>query len=662
MGTLVVALLGCRETTTNPTFNEHIATIVHARCAPCHRPGEAAPFSLIEYEDVADHAEQIVEVTQSGYMPPWLPEKGVNEFRGDRSLSEDELALIARWAERGAPEGPALKKPTPPEFPEGWQLGPPDLVLEMSEPWTVPADGPDVFRSFVFSTDTLEAPRHVRAVAFRPGNAIVVHHANIFVDSTRSTRHLDLQDPGPGFEGMNIGGATSPQGQFLAWTPGKRSMGSEQTSWTLHPGMDVLSQLHLQPSGRPEPVQTKIGLYFTDKPPGDNYVMLTLASRAIDIPAGEPAYPLDMEYELPVDAEILAVYPHAHFLGEKIHAVAVAPDGEEKWIIKIDDWDFNWQDEYYYVEPLALEKGTTIKVHYEYNNSTDNPQNQNDPPIRVFAGEESKDEMANFYLQVRVKDRATKAALLRDFDAEFGRKTKAELEMLIERVHNPVLGLDLGRIYESEGRMADAISVYRRVIQWKPDFALAYNNLGVALLRSGKPAAGKEAIEAALAKLPRYDGKLGPGAAELYNNLGNAEKASGNPEAALARYNQALGIWPDYPDSLYNAGVTLAEKGDIDSAIAHYQRAIAVRPTFHQVHTNLGIAYARKKQLDVAGQHFQRAADLAPSPQTFFNLAFTLDQRGDKAGATKYYARVLKLQPGHPGARKRLERLRRAPK
>lgn len=205
------------------TFNKDIAPIVFGHCAGCHRPGEAAPFPLLNYGDANKHAAQIAEVTQSGFMPPWLPEDGHIELQGRRRLSVEQRGLIQQWVAEGAPEGRAEELPPPPKWSEGWQLGVPDLVVTMPEAYTLPAEGRDVYRNFVLLVPTKSA-RQVRGIELRPSSK-AVHHAFIRFDRTDECRQQDAHEPGPGFAGMTVpSSAYSPAGHFLGWQPGRGAL------------------------------------------------------------------------------------------------------------------------------------------------------------------------------------------------------------------------------------------------------------------------------------------------------------------------------------------------------------------------------------------------------------------------------------------------------
>jgi hypothetical protein len=164
-------------------------------------------------------------------------------------------------------------------------------------------------------------------------------------------------------------------------------------SWRLEPNSDLVVQLHLHPSGTPEIVQPGVAFFFTDTPPTRTPVMLRLGRQNIDIPAGAADYEVTDRYVLPVDVDVYAVQPHAHYRAKEIRGVATLPDGTKKWLIFIKDWDFSWQDLYRYTEPLALPKGTTIAMQYTYDNSVASPRNPDRPPRRERWGQNSTDEM-----------------------------------------------------------------------------------------------------------------------------------------------------------------------------------------------------------------------------------------------------------------------------
>ena len=496
-------------------FAHDIAPIVYQYCSPCHRPGEAGPFSLLQYEDVKKHARQIADVTRRRYMPPWPPEHGYGDFSDELSLSEEQIRLIADWVTQGAPRGPESEIPPAPHFTEGWQLGPPDLILEAPESHALPASGPDVFWNFIFTPD-VKTRRYVRAIEIRPGGKRIVHHANLYVDRARSARRQEIA-PGAGFPGMDPvieRTAFDPDdGHFLFWKPGSVPRSEpDGLAWRLDPGNDLVLNAHLQPTGKPEQVRPSIGLYFTDKPQTRFPMLIQLEhDGALRIPPGVRDFIVSDDFRLPLDVDVLAVYPHAHYLGHVLEGYATLPEGGRKWLIRIPDWDPNWQGVYRYREPVFLPKGTVVSMRYHYDNSAANPRNPNQPPQRVVAGNRATDEMGHLWLQVLPRgtgDRRMElqeAAMLHrlekypdDFGARLqlggimlsrlnpsGAAAMLEAAVRIEPRHPEARNL-LGSALAALGRNSEAIAQFRLALEARPDYENARLNLGRALLKAGK--------------------------------------------------------------------------------------------------------------------------------------------------------------------------------
>ena len=386
------------------TFSETVAPILYDNCVTCHRPGEAAPFSLISYEDARKKGKQIVKVTGSRYMPPWHAEHGYGEFAGERRLTDAQIAALAEWVKQGMPEGDPAKMPRLPGFPEGWHLGTPDLVLRMPAAYDLPASGPDVYRNFVIPTHLTEN-KWVRAIEFRPGARKAVHHALFAYDSTGGAAKQDGRDGKPGFGGMGtvgVGGATGGSGPLGGWAVGATPVFlPEGVALPLPKGSDIVLQMHFHLTGKPETEQATIGIYFTDQAPERRLFPVQVPAlfgfgAGIDIPAGEKNYVIEDSVTLPVDMRALFVGAHAHYLAKEMKATATLPDGTTQPLIWIKDWDFNWQDRYLYKSPVMLPKGTRIDVRLVYDNSADNPHNPNPESLkRVQWGEQSFDEMGS---------------------------------------------------------------------------------------------------------------------------------------------------------------------------------------------------------------------------------------------------------------------------
>ncbi|HEU0177446.1 MAG TPA: hypothetical protein VFV58_24550, partial [Blastocatellia bacterium] len=386
------------------TFNKQIAPILFANCAACHHEGGAGPFGLIEYQEVKKRARQIVTVTGSRYMPPWLPEPGYGEFADARRLSDEQIETIRQWVEQGMIEGDKSDLPPAPRFDEAWQLGQPDMIVEMPQPYTLPAGTTDIFRNFVIPLPITKT-RYVKAVELLPGDKKIFHHANILIDRTGGSRRRDEQDPEVGFGGMDVAiesESFDPDSHFLFWKPGSAPwVEPDGMAWPATPGTDLVLNLHMQPSGKPETIKARIGLYFTDRAPSKFPMLLQLEhDGAIDIPPGKKDFVITDEFTLPVDVDALAVYPHAHYTGKDLQGWARLPDGTKKPLVWIKDWNLNWQAVYRYERPVFLPAGTMISMRFTYDNSAANPRNPNSPPKRILTGDKATDEMGHLWLQV----------------------------------------------------------------------------------------------------------------------------------------------------------------------------------------------------------------------------------------------------------------------
>ncbi len=663
----------------NPTFADDIAPLLHRNCSVCHHPGGSGPFPLLTYEDARKRASQIAEVTRSRFMPPWLPEPGYGRFRGERRLTEEQIASISAWVQRGAPLGEPDRVPSPPSFPADWELGPPDLVLEAEEAYTLPSAGRDVFRNFVFPVP-LSGVRYVSAVEISPGNKRVVHHANLLLDRSGEGRRQDAAEPGAGFEGMDLtleSERFEPQTHFLFWKPGSRvEREPPGMAWMIDGRTDLILNMHLQPSGKPEPIRPSLGLYFADSPP-DRYPMLIQLEndRALDIPPGVRDFTVSDDLALPVDVQVLGIYPHAHYLGQQLEAWATLPDGSRRWLIRIRDWDFNWQGVFRYLEPLHLPRGTRLSMRYRYDNSSENVQNPYDPPRRVTAGNQSTDEMAHLWLQV-LPDRREDQFLLQE----------ALMRHRLERYPGDAVACaNLGSVLQLQGRLEEAIVHYRRAVELSPDDAVTLNSLGAALLASGRSLDAIPFFQRAIRQRADYTvahfnlasvllaaGRFAesvehlqkvvqqqPDDFEAQARLGFALAEVGRLDASLAHYRQALRIRPEDAEALNDLGTVLARSSQLEEARLAFQRSLKAAPEQLNAHANLAMLYARTGDLKQAIEHFSRVVELDPdNADAHNNLGIALAQAGRMREAVAQFERAVQLAPGHPQAGQNLSRAR----
>ncbi len=559
------------------TFNRDIAPIIFHSCSTCHRPGEAAPFSLLTYSDVKRHARQIADITRSRAMPPWLPEPQELKFADEQRLSDAEIDRITKWVEQGEVEGDAKDLPPAPKFVEGWRLGKPDMVLTASKPLTLPPSGTDTYWNFIFPVP-IHGTRWVKAIEIRPGDKQYVHHANILVDRAGASRKRETE-PGAGFGGMEIrieSEAFDPDSHLLFWKPGTIPYAEpDDMALRLDKGTDLILNTHLQPSGKPEIIQPSIGLYFTNQPATKFPMLLQLENDVkLDIPPGQKNFLVTDDFTLPVDVDLMAIYPHAHYLGKDIQAFATLPDGTKMTLIHIPQWNLNWQAVYRYAEPVLLPKGTTVSLRYTYDNSDENPMNPNHPPVRVKGGNRSTDEMCHLWLQVLpVNFDPAKGDPRMDLQEALARHNAAKNPGDFEAHYN------LAAMLQAKNQMEAAIDEYETAVRLRPDDAVANNGLGAALLAYGQPRPATAALRTAIEARPDY--------AEAHYNLGIALTQLGDMESAAEEFRAVLKLQPDDANAEANLGAALAELQRYPEAKLHFERALQLNPKQPDAKENL---------------------------------------------------------------------------
>lgn len=559
------------------TFNRDVAPIIFQNCTVCHRPGEAGPFPLRTYQEVKSHAKQIRDVTKSHFMPPWLPNPGDFKFADERRLSAKQIEIIADWVEKGEREGDPRDLPPLPKFTPGWQLGEPDMVLTAQKPYTLAASGPDQYWNFVLRVP-IEKTRWVRAVEIRPADKRLVHHANMLVDRAQSARHMEAE-PGAGFGGMEISlesEAFDPDSHFLFWKPGSLPYeGPEGLALRLDPGTDLVLNLHMQPSGKAERIQPSVGLYFTDKPATRHPMLLQIQNdAALDIPPGDDNFVVTSDFTLPVDVDVLAIYPHAHYLGTNLLATATLPDGTKKTLIHIPHWDLKWQGVFRYAEPVSLPKGTTIAMRYVYDNSADNVANPSNPPQRVKAGNRAADEMSHLWLQVLPTNGVAKDGDPRQLLMEaLARRTLENDPNDFEAHYN------LASMLQAKGSLHEAIRHYELAVKLRPEHAVANNALGAALLAAGEPSAAVGPLAVAVQRRPDYF--------DAHYNLALALHVNGDLIGTIEQLKEAIRISPADASAHANLGAVLAEMGRTGEAQKELLRALEIDPQHELARENL---------------------------------------------------------------------------
>lgn len=548
------------------TFSKDVAPIIFNNCAVCHHAGGSGPFSLLGYQDVRSHAKQIAAVTASRYMPPWLPEPGYGKFIGERRLTDEQIRTIQQWVEQGAHEGVASDLPPIPKFSDDWELGKPDLVVKLPQPYVLLAGAnTDSWPRFVLPVH-VSGTRYVRGVEIRPGNPKIVHHCYIAIDRTQ-TLHIangEIYEVGTGgMDGQFSSGNAELDSRFLTWRPGSPPyLEPEGMTWRLDKDTDLILIMHLLTSGKSEAIQPSVGFYFSDKPPTQTPMIVRLEQDGnIDIPAGAKNFEIADDLELPANVKVLSILPHAHYLCKEMRVYATLPDGTGKWLIWVKRWDFDWQGVFRYAEPVDLPKGTVLSMRYTYDNSSDNERNPNSPPQRVVGGQKSTDEMAD-----------------------------AWMEVLPER---------------REDLFALEIAMMRRKLAKYPQEPSGYADLGAALRAMGK---NQEAIGPL-----REAEQLNPNNVQVQNNLGAVLGSLGNFDEAITHFREALNLRPDYFMACFNLANALRLHGDLPEATRYLQQAVDLKPDSVEAHNQLGLLQAQQGKLNDAIAQFQEALRIRPN-------------------------------------------------
>ncbi|MBV8672682.1 MAG: tetratricopeptide repeat protein [Acidobacteriaceae bacterium] len=658
------------------TYNRQIAPILYKNCTTCHHPGGGGPFSLLTYEDARRREAQVVQVTASRYMPPWLPEHGYGDFADERRLSDEEIALIRRWVAAGMPRGDD-PPPSVPRYDSTWTLGKPDLVLTVERPSTLPASGSDIFLNFVLP-DPLDQTHNIRAMEIRPGTPQVVHHANILIDRTASWRrqHPDTWRDGiPGMELMlDAGNTFDPDSHFLFWKPDTPALVEpDGMPWRLDPGNDLILNMHIKPSGKPETIAAQIGLYFTDAPPSNQPMLLQLEhDAALDIPPGKSDFVITDQLKLPIDVDVLGIYPHAHYLGKDLQGYAILPNGEKKWLIWIRSWDIDRQSVYRYRKPVFLPRGSIIHMRYTYDNSTGNVHNPNDPPVRVHAGNRSVDEMGHLWLQVLPVNTPPNSP-----DPRLLLETAWMQDRLRKNPGDTMALYNLAAAETAEAKYAEAVQNFKRVVDLNPKDARAWNGLGVALENSGDWQSAQQAFQKASAADPEMtDAVFNLGRSQLEHSdpalaeqsfravlarspydasahvrLAQALLRQDNEDGAQLEFESALRIQPDNADALEGLGQIALGRGQLAQAIPLLENASQRSPDDPTTRQQLALAYAQSGRYTEAVQQLKEAQRLSPGdPQVHAMLSQVYSAMHNLQQAISEQQQVLRLNASDPDA------------
>jgi Flp pilus assembly protein TadD len=609
-------------------------------------------------------------------MPPWLPEPGYGDFADVRRLSDGDRELIKRWVSAGMPEGDPKAAPAPPHYDATWLLGKPDLILKVARPFTVPAGGTDVFRNLILPY-TLGQTHYVRAMEIRPGAPQVVHHANVVIDRTGSLRRLHPNDWQSGVPGMELlvdaGNRFEPDSHFLFWKPDTPALiEPEGMPWRLDSGNDLILNIHLKPSGKPETLDAEVGLYFTEEPPAKQPMLLALErDDQLDIPAGDGNFVVEDSLTLPVDVEVLGAYPHAHYLGHDMQGWAILPDGEKKWLVWIRNWDIDRQSVYRYKEPLLLPKGTVLHMKYTYDNSSANPHNPHTPPVRVRAGNRSEDEMGHLWLQVLPVNAAANAPDPRLLLEEAWMRKR-----LSKTPGDQVSLYNLAAALAGQGKFSEAATLFEQELKMTPNDTRSLTALGAALEGARQFEQARERYRGAIASasagdsggcdarfdLAQLDVRTAEYAeaekefrallaackedAESRSGLGTALLGAGSADDAASEFRRALELDTGDFSALLNLGSMAADAGHAEPAAKLLEAALRAKPGSPDAHEKLAAVYAQLGRLSDALAQLRAAVGLAPDDARIHSsLSQVLDAMGQSEEAFAEQKHALQLDP-----------------
>jgi len=394
------------------TFHKDVEPILEQHCQECHRPGEIGPMPLLTYEQARPWARSIKAAVLKKQMPPWPADPQYGAFSNDRSLTKAQIDTLAAWADANAPEGNKADAPAPRTWVEGWNIGKPDVVLQMPKPFAVPGSGEVEYQYIVVPTGFTE-DKWVEAVEIRPSNRRLVHHALMFIRPPGDTWLAEAK-PGVPFvpaadtPGQRFKNTMGGYNDVLAiYTPGTvpDEWGPGQAK-QIKAGSDIVFQLHYTANGKAGEDQTRVGLVFSKEPPAQRIITVAALNNAFKIPPGDPNFKVEAVTPVVNPMTILSLFPHMHLRGKAFQYDVIYPNGESETLLKVDHWDLNWQLNYRLKKPLQLEPGTRIKATAWWDNSPNNPANP-DSSKEVHWGEQSWEEMMIGFFDVAVDPKFT---------------------------------------------------------------------------------------------------------------------------------------------------------------------------------------------------------------------------------------------------------------
>ena len=396
-----------------PTFHKDIEPLLQNSCQECHRPGEIGPMPLLTFEQVRPWAKSIKAAVLKNQMPPWPADPHFGKFANDRSLSKAQIDAIAAWVDAGAPEGNRADAPKPRTWIDGWNISKPDAIVEMPQPFDMPAAGEVEYQYIVVPTGFTE-DKWIQALEVRPSNRAVVHHAVMFIREPGNKWMADAKpgvpfvptvaNAGQRFLNTQGGGTNDVLSIYTPgmvpdiWEPGQAKQ--------IKAGSDIIFQMHYTANGKAGKDRTRIGLVFAKEPPKQRIITIAALNNRFTIPAGDPAFKAEAIAPIMNQMTVISLFPHMHLRGKAFQYDVIYPTGETQTILKVENWSLNWQLSYKLEKPLDLQPGTRMKATAWWDNSPNNPANP-DPKKDVQWGEQSWEEMLVGFFDVAVDPKFT---------------------------------------------------------------------------------------------------------------------------------------------------------------------------------------------------------------------------------------------------------------
>ena len=385
-----------------PTYDRDVAPIVQDHCQQCHRAGEIAPMSLMNYKEVRPYAAAMKEAVALRKMPPWFADPHYGHFANDRALSQPDIDTLVAWVNAGAPEGDAKDLPAPRTFVEGWNIDKPNLVLDMPAPFTVPPSGTIAYQYYIIPSH-FERDTWVQMAEVRPGNRAVLHHVIAYIRPPGSKWLANIK-PGFAYVPASEEEGDMRDAEFLVgYAPGlPPTLLPEGRAKLIKAGSDIIFEMHYTANGHAATDKTTIGLKLVDDSAVKERVVTMLAADgAIAIPPGDSNYKAEADFKFGSDARIVALMPHMHLRGKDFEYTATYPTGETQTLLKVPHYSFSWQLAYIPTGDLVIPKGTNIHCTAHFDNSKNNPYNP-DPTKKITWGQQSWDEMMIGFFDVAI--------------------------------------------------------------------------------------------------------------------------------------------------------------------------------------------------------------------------------------------------------------------